>query len=128
MKSISTIIIVLFSVASCMAQIKRYETNYKNGPIQSVKHQGTFMGCGVPVGVDSIFNRKGKLMETTEYIHLKDQKEQDCHAIMTYVRKISYKPGRFKPDVRYYKSGYESELVGCDIKEFKNAKERSRKK
>lgn len=121
-------ILLLLAANACEAQVKTFRDYYKNGSIQYIKHQGTFMGCGVAVGIDSLFNENGILIETTEYVHLKDQKEQGCHAIMTYVKKTSYKPGNIKPDVRYYKSPYESEPVSCRASDFKNATERSKNK
>lgn len=119
-----TAIIFLFAAENCLAQT--YKTYYKNGLIQSVKHQGTYAGCGVPIGTDSLFNRQGNLIETSAYIHLKDSNEEGCHAIITYLKKNRYVPGNSKPAIRYYKISYESEPVICSAKDYLTAKERSR--
>ena len=126
MKSIFSIVmsLQLIPVLNAVAQTKTEKEFYKNGTIQSIKHQGFFMGCGVPVGADSLFNKKGKLTETSEYVHIKDEEGQSCHAITTYMKKSIYKAANTKPDIQYYKIGYQSESVSCDEKSYMAAKER----
>ncbi|QIH33618.1 hypothetical protein [Sphingobacterium sp. DR205] len=85
MKTILFIVMImqLISLLKAAAQTKTEKEYYKNGTVLSIKHQGIFMGCGVPIGTDSLFNRKGGLMETSEYVLIKDEKEHSCHAITT---------------------------------------------
>ncbi|GAA4177005.1 MULTISPECIES: hypothetical protein [Sphingobacterium] len=119
------IIIQLIFIARSLAQTKTYRTYYEHGNIQSITHQGIFMGCGVPVGTDSLFNRKGKLIETSTYVHIKDEKETGCHAITSYIEKTFYKSGNIKPVSQYYKVGYESEPVICDAKAYHAVREKT---
>lgn len=90
--------------------IKVFRDYHKNGHIRKISHQGTFSGCGVPVGIDSIFSERGTLLKIIAYDHRLGE-GRGCHDVVTWQTITTfYANGRCR-SIAYMEACYECEPV-----------------
>ncbi len=88
----------------------------QSGYLATIYHTGTFNGCGVPVGTDSLFyNKPGKtLWIAIHYEHYKSKTPNaGCHATWTVTTTTMYDDGGRRKSVWQEKSGYETRPCRC---------------
>jgi hypothetical protein len=95
-----------------------HKTFYKNGNLQSIRRQGFFKGCGVPLATDSSFTKQGKLSATIAYIHLKQGIETGCHNIQTFEKRERFNNAGKCIEIVFYKYYYEQAPLISDQQEF----------
>ena len=108
------VIIFISVIINCRSQdTTRYTELYQNGKLKLIAHQGSFNGCGMTVGTDSVFYVSGHLFKTTFYDNRKSKTQEGCHATWTTaVSKTYYKNGnlKVKSQIKY---AYEGEPCNC---------------
>jgi len=100
------------NVAAPGDSLTTYRAYYANKTIKSIRHQGRFNGCGMPVGVDSLFSPSGKLSETVAYENRKGKTDEGCHAGWTITKTIRYYPDGKMKSLAHQRSAYEG--LPCD--------------
>ncbi len=82
------------------------KTYHSNGRVKVITHQGQYNGCGVPIGIDSIYNSTGSLLKTIAYAHSLE-KGKGCHDLSTKWAVILYYENGKRKAEQYFVSCYE---------------------
>jgi antitoxin component YwqK of YwqJK toxin-antitoxin module len=101
-----------------------FKAYYSNGKLKSITHQGIVEGCGVPVGIDSVFDTRGNLSGTVTYVHVKEKEEEGCHSLLIFEKRVTYHRNGEIASIKYYGSAYEQEPFLCSRQQYEAARTR----
>lgn len=122
MKHIAVALFLLLFSTPGKTQDKIFKTYYPGGKLRSIKHEGIFNGCNMPVGTDSLFYQSGELMSTIFYNNIKGKSGGGCHDTWTIASTVSfYKNGNIQQSSQQ-KYSYEGTPCNCGVWERKNIK------
>lgn len=108
-----SIVLLLFAHVTFGQEIKTFKEFYPNGKLRSLKHEGLFNGCIMPVGTDTMFFVSGKIQATTFYDNLKSKTQAGCHAGWTIEnRKTFFENGHLRTFAQE-KYSYEGSPCNC---------------
>jgi antitoxin component YwqK of YwqJK toxin-antitoxin module len=105
--------LLLLAVLPAGAQETVSKTYHPNGKLSEITHQGSFNGCGVPVGTDSLFSPAGKLLRTKSYTHFLSG--SGCHSIITVTEERTYFSNGRSKTVSREQIPYEGEAQKCGV-------------
>jgi len=105
---VSVLVLCASSIPADAQDIREVRTYHQDGSIERISHQGLFNGCGVPVGMDRVFDPSGNVIKTIAYRHSL-QGSQECDDISTQQTITTYSPEGLRQSVQYYVGCYECE-------------------